>query len=146
MTEQSQPDDYRPTESKYKGGAKEMYVTYDLEQNTRGDSTAMYPKVKRVYIAGDVSDWRVGRFTKQSGKEVFGVQIEYQQGREGYERSGYTAERSDTGTQYEVSPTTVEGSVSSFTQIVDLPDEAQNVQFHAKDLPDKYREALQNVR
>ena len=26
---------YRPTESKYKGGAHEMYVTYDLEQETR---------------------------------------------------------------------------------------------------------------
>ena len=28
--------DYRSTESKYKGGAHEMYVTYDLEQRTRG--------------------------------------------------------------------------------------------------------------
>ena len=26
---------YRSTESKYKGGAHEMYVTYDLEQKTR---------------------------------------------------------------------------------------------------------------
>mgnify|MGYP006987906056 CR=1 FL=1 len=28
-------EDYKPTESKYKGGAREMYVTYDLEQKTR---------------------------------------------------------------------------------------------------------------
>ena len=46
---------YRPTESKYKGGAHEMYVTYDLEQKTRGGDMAIYPKVRRVYIAGDVN-------------------------------------------------------------------------------------------
>jgi|SRR6056297_285679 len=146
MTDQNHSDDYRPTEAKYKGGAKEMYVTYDLEQQTRGDNTAMYPKVKRVYIAGDVTDWQVGTFRKESGKEVFGVKIEYQQGREAYERSGYTAERSDTGTEYEVPPTKVEGSVSTFTQIVELPEAAQNVQFHSQDLPDKYQDALQDVR
>jgi hypothetical protein len=39
---------YRRTESKYKGVAHEMYVTYDLEQTTRGGHSAMYPKVKRV--------------------------------------------------------------------------------------------------
>ena len=33
-----------------------MYVTYDLEQQTRGGGSAIYPKVKRVYIAGDVSN------------------------------------------------------------------------------------------
>jgi hypothetical protein len=41
---------YRRTEAKYKGGAHEMYVTYDLEQRTRGAKTAVYPKIKRVYI------------------------------------------------------------------------------------------------
>ncbi len=39
---------YRPTESKYKGGASEMYVTYDVDRKTRGGGTASYPKVKRV--------------------------------------------------------------------------------------------------
>src|SRR5689334_19774172 len=43
---------YRPTEAKYKGGAQEMYVTYDLPQATRSGDGALYPKVKRVYIAG----------------------------------------------------------------------------------------------
>ncbi len=47
---------YKTTESKYKGGAKEMYVTYDLWQATRGENQALYPKVKRVYIAGHVKD------------------------------------------------------------------------------------------
>ena len=45
---------YRPTESKYKGGAHEMYITYDLKQKTRGGESRLYPKVKRVYIAGDI--------------------------------------------------------------------------------------------
>lgn len=146
MSEKSQSGNYRPTEAKYKGDAKEMYVTYDLEQETRGEHSAIYPKVQRVYIAGDVNNWNVGKFTKESGKKVFGVQIEYRQGRESYERSGYSAERSDTGTQYEVPPTKVEGSASNFTKIVELPDDAQNVHFHEQQLPEKYQAALQDVR
>ena len=67
---------YHPTESKYKGGAHEMYVTYDLEQKTRSDGSAIYPKVKRVYIAGHVKDWKAGRVQKKSGREVHGVRIE----------------------------------------------------------------------
>lgn len=70
------PRQYKPTESKYKGEADEMFVTYDLEQNTRGDNTALYPKVKRVYIAGDVKGWEVGETQKQSGKETYGGIVE----------------------------------------------------------------------
>jgi hypothetical protein len=36
---------YRSTESMYKGGAHEKYVTYDLDQKTRGGQSALYPKV-----------------------------------------------------------------------------------------------------
>jgi hypothetical protein len=53
---------YRPTEAKYKGGAQVMYITYDLEQATRGGGRALFPKVKRVYIPGKVLDWHVGDF------------------------------------------------------------------------------------
>jgi len=146
MSKQDETGGYRPTESKYKGDAKEMYVTYDLEQDTRGEGTATYPKVKRVYIAGDVTDWDVGNFEKESGERVFGVKVEYEQSREGYERAGYTAERSDTGTEYTVKPTHVEGSRSQFSKIVELPEKAENVQFHQENLPEKYQSALQNVR
>ena len=69
---------YKTTESKYKGGAEEMYVTYDLWQETRGDGRALYPKVKRVYIAGRVKDWHIGTFAKRTGKHVHGVKIEYE--------------------------------------------------------------------
>jgi hypothetical protein len=137
---------YRSTESKYKGTASEMYVTYDLEQQTRGDTTAKYPKVKRVYIAGDVTNWQPGHFEKQSGKKVFGVKVDYEQGREGYHRQGYTAKRSDTGTEYEVPPSDVQSSKSSFSKIVELPEEAENIQFHQSGLPQRYESAMQNVR
>ena len=40
MTTATSQHHYRPTESKYKGGAQEMYVTYDLEQKTRGGGSA----------------------------------------------------------------------------------------------------------
>ena len=146
MTNQKKSGEYRPTESKYKGDAREMYVTYDLEQQTRGDKTAMYPKVKRVYIAGDVTDWKAGTFVKQSGKEVFGVKIDYEQSRKAYDRSGYTARRSDTGTEYDVAPAKVEESRSTFTQIVELPEAARHIDFHEDKLPPGYQDALQDVR
>jgi hypothetical protein len=129
---------YKPTESKYKGGAKEMYVTYDLEQKTRGNGSAMYPKVKRVYIAGDVTDWKSGRVRKSSGRTVSGVAIQYEQTRTGYRRKGYTAERD--GTTYKVKPTTVEGSSQEFRKVVEVPGDAKNVNFYTKagKLPKKY--------
>src|SRR5215211_1986417 len=135
---------YTPTEAKYKGGAEEKYVTYDLDQETRGGNTATYPKVKRVYIAGDIKDWRVGRFQKRSGREVHGVKIDYEQTRAGYRRKAYGAERA--GTHYDVSPAAVAPSTAHFTQIVEVPEDAQNVRFHDHELPERYRDALQNVR
>jgi hypothetical protein len=136
---------YRPTESKYKGGATEMYVTYDLDQKTRGGS-ATYPKVKRVYIAGDVKDWKVGTVRKRTGREVRGVRIEYQQSRAGYQRKAFSAERGETS--YEVAPAAVGSTLQRFVQVVEVPEAARNVHFHteASRVPEKYRHALQDVR
>jgi hypothetical protein len=144
MTTQTHPNTYRPTESKYKGGAEEMYITYDLEQPTRGESIALYPKVKRVYIAGDVKDWQVGTFTKKSGRTVHGVKVDYAQRRQGYQRQAYRATRA--ATTYAVSPAKVGAATSTFSQIVEVPPDARNIQFHGKKLPAKYRAALQKVR
>ena len=135
---------YKTTESKYKGGAEELYVTYDLWQATRGESQALYPKVKRVYIAGHVKDWYVGTFAKRTGKKVHGVKIEYEQSRAGYTRQGYMATRGDT--RYHVPPTQVRKSAARFSQIVEVPEAAQNVQFHVGELPQQYHDALQDVR
>src|SRR5262245_45784018 len=96
---------YQSTESKYKGGAKEMYVTYDMWQETRGEHRARYPKVQRVYIGGDVKDWKVGDFKKRTGKQVHGVKIEYEQTRQPYSRHGYTAHRGKK--EYHVGPAKV---------------------------------------
>ena len=74
MTSAAAGTNYRPTESKYKGGAHEMYVTYDLEQKTRGGQRAVYhPKAKRVYIAGHLKDWKSGVARKRTGRQVHGV-------------------------------------------------------------------------
>src|SRR5262249_30494668 len=75
------------TEVKYKGGAQEMYVTYDLHQKTRGAQSALYHKVRRVYIAGGVTNWRrTGQVRKRTGREVHGLRIEYEQNRRSYRR------------------------------------------------------------
>lgn len=135
---------YRPTESKYKGGAEEMYVTYDLAQETRGGKRAIYPKVQRLYIAGDVKGWDIGTFAKRSGRKVHGVKVDYVQARGRYARQGFTAHRG--GTKYEVSPARVGGSTSAFSKIVEVPQQARNVRFRRGKLPGRYRQALQDVR
>jgi hypothetical protein len=137
---------YRPTESKYKGGAREMYVTYDLDQKTRSGAKATYPKVKRVYIAGDIRQWKAGRVRKRTGREVPGVRIQYEQDRTRHHREGYTAKRGDTA--YAVTPTSVASAYQSFTQVVEVPEDARNLRFYtgADDLPERYRHALQHVR
>ncbi|SRR6266498_3759314 len=137
---------YHPTESKYKGGAHEMYVTYDLKQKTRSGDSKLYPKVKRVYIAGDVKDWKTGNIKKRSGRTVHGVAIEYEQSRQGFQRRGFTAERGRTS--YPVKPSSVGGASQKFRQVLEVPQDAQNVHFYnnAQKLPARYRSALQNVR
>jgi hypothetical protein len=137
---------YRPTESKYKGGAHEMYVTYDLKQKTRSGDSKLYPKVKRVYIAGDVKDWKTGNIKKRSGRTVHGVAIEYEQSRQGFRRRGFTAERGRTS--YTVRPSTTGPTSQTFRQVLEVPEEAQNIHFYktAQKLPTKYRSALQSVK
>jgi len=137
---------YRSTESKYKGGAQEMYITYDLKQKTRAGDEKVYPKVKRVYIAGDVKDWKTGNIQKRSGKTVHGVAIEYEQSRKGFQRQGFTANRGRTN--YAVSPSSVGRTSQKFRQVLEVPKDAQNIHFYstASKLPSKYRSALQNVR
>ncbi len=137
---------YRSTESKYKGGAHEMYITYDLKQKTRSGDERLYPKVKRVYIAGDVKDWKTGTMKKRSGKTVHGVAIEYEQSRKGFQRKSFTARRG--ATRYNVKPSSVGGAAQKFRKVLEVPQEAQNIHFYAnnKKLPAKYRSALQNIR
>jgi hypothetical protein len=144
MTSRTAEHGYRPTESKYKDGAKEAYIVYDLNQKTRGGGSALYPKVKRVYIAGHLKDWAVGDFTKKSGKVTHGVKIDYEQTRRGYHRRGFTATRMNR--TYNVPPATVKPSTQSFTQVVEVPPDARNVRLQTGELPQRYREALQNIR
>jgi hypothetical protein len=137
---------YRSTESKYKGGAQEMYITYDLRQTTRAGDSKLYPKVRRVYIAGNVKDWKTGNIKKRSGKTVHGVAIEYEQSRKGYRRGSFTAKRGETS--YTVKPASVGGTTQKFRQVLEVPQNAQNIHFYsnARKLPAKYRSALQRVQ
>jgi hypothetical protein len=123
-----------------------MYVTYDLDQRTRGGSSATYPKVKRVYIAGEVKGWQAGDFRKRTGRDVHGVRIEYEQSRRRYRRGTYTAKRGDTAN--DLAAAGVPATIQRFAQIVELPAGAKNVQFHAsgKDLPERFKHARQRIR
>ncbi len=138
--------EYRSTESKYKGGAQEMYITYDLKQKTRSGDEKLYPKVKRVYVAGDVKDWKIGNMKKRSGKTVHGVSIEYEQNRKGFQRRGFTAKRD--GTHYNVKPSHVGSTAQKFRKVMEIPRDAKNIHFYSTTgkMPSKYRSALQDVR
>lgn len=137
---------YRPTESKYKGGAHEMYVTYDLEQRTRGEHHAIYPKIKRVYVSGKIKDWKTGIVRNKLGREVHGVRIEYEQTRKRYRRKGYAARRGET--KYFAGEATVAATTQRFAQVVEIPTVARNVHFYPDhaELPARYQEALQRIR
>jgi hypothetical protein len=146
MTTTARKNRYRPTESKYKGGAQQMYVTYDVKQKTRGGGSETYPKVKRVYIAGAVKGWKAGTIQKRSGREVRGVRVEYEQSRQRYHRKRYTAERGKT--TYQVAPAAVGPTSQRFVQVVEVPPDARNVHFYTdrRKLPAKYQHAVQHVR
>ena len=137
---------YRSTESKFKGGAEEMYVTYDLEQKTRGKEPTEFPKIQRIYIAGRVKHWKTGNHLTRTGRKVHGLAVEYEQTRSGYRRKAFTVKRGKTS--YRVAPATVKSTSQSFTKVVPLPKGARNVHFYgsAKSLPMRYRSALQNVK
>jgi hypothetical protein len=123
-----------------------MYITYDLKQKTRSGDERLYPKVKRVYIAGNVKDWKTGNMQKRSGKKVHGIAIEYEQSRKSFQRKSFTAKRGTT--RYNVKPSSVGGATQKFRKIMEVPQDAQNIHFYstAGKLPSKYRSALQNIR
>jgi hypothetical protein len=105
----------------------------------------MYHKVKRVYIAGNVKDWKTGRVRKRSGQTVSGVAINYEQTRSGYHRKGYTVKRG--GTTYQVKPAAIGGSSQQFQKVIEVPEGAHNVHLYTSaKLPQKYQSALQRVR
>lgn len=137
---------YRPTESKYKGGAAEMAITYDLEQETRGGGSAVYPKVKRVYIAGQVKDWKVGDFTNRFGRKAHGVMIDYEQTRKAHRRTGYAARHG--ARTVDVKASSVREARQTFHKLVEVPHDAQNVTLRqdVEHLPALYQDALQAVR
>src|SRR5438309_8570577 len=43
-----------------------------FRSKTRGGQRAVYPKIKRVYIAGDIKAWKTGALKKRTGREVHG--------------------------------------------------------------------------
>lgn len=135
---------YNPTESKYMGGARDMYVAYDESQATRAGRQLTYSKVKRVYVGGQVKDWHVGTFANRAGPPVHGVKIDYEQSRTGYSRKPYQATRGSI--TYQVSPGRVSGGSSLFSKIVEVPKDARKIHFYVGKLPSKYQQTRQRVR
>ena len=137
---------YRSTESKYRRAAEDMFVVYDLKQRTRSGASALYPKVKRVHIAGDVEKVTNGLTRKRSGRKVRGVRIEYLHTRKGYRREPFMEYWNIE--PHLVEPRAVRPAQQRLTRVVELPERARNVRLYPSRelLPEKYAHALQRVR
>ncbi len=121
---------------------QEMYITYDLAQRTRGGGTAIYPKVKRVYIPGDIVEWAVGRFRKRSGRVVYGVKITYQVRDESAQRAGPNGRTLvDARSSARPGP-----AARRYTQVIDLPDAARSVQLLEARRPGRSPGSIRSIR
>ncbi len=96
-----------------------MFITYDLPQKPAdaSSSAATIPGAKEVKIPGQVVRWKVGEFHHPSGKHIYGVQIAF-------------SEISEEDLEHE---------------LVELPENAQNVQVYLEKLPQKYEAALKRA-
>lgn len=113
-----------PMNSKHKERAKETYVTYELERRSRSGDYVIQIKIKRVFIPGEVTGWKVGHFTKRSGRIVNGIKISYDRERVDYQRDGSEQRRSDH----------LELGDASLSKVVELPEKAAHVQLFADKL------------
>jgi hypothetical protein len=120
----SSPRRYRSAESKYKGGARDIFVTYDLAQRTRGGAITLYPKIKRVYIAGDVKEVGAQTLWKGSARRAHRVRAT----RKGCRRHAFTAHRD--GQAYPRQATSVRPTHQRFAEVVEVPRQARNVRFY----------------
>lgn len=111
--------------STHKERAKETYVTYELERRSSAGDHVIQIKIKRVFIPGEVTGWKVGHFTKRSGRIVNGIKISYDRKRVDDQRDGSDQRRSDH----------LELGDASSSKVVELPETAVHVQLFADKLP-----------
>ena len=111
LQEEEKAKTYIPTEAKYKGGAKVLWIVYYHPRKKR-------EYAKRVYFPNDAFDIKVegpGEFQNRFGNKVYGLKITY---------------------KFTISPTTIHirgkeihlpQRVVTKTKIVPLPNVAQNI-------------------
>lgn len=134
----------KSTESKYKGSISRYFLTYDLLQKMRNGKKQKLAKVKRINLPGTLLSHEVGNFTKKSGNKTFGLKLKYSKKRSSYTRQPFTLIRE--GKRIHVSKSKIPEVKFTYTKIVDLPKNAENVKLHRKDtLPLKYKSVLQKA-
>lgn len=116
---------YRPTEAKFSGKGRYYYILYLSKDRVRGGKVRWKPHVKRVYISGELLEYKVGRVRKRSGRTVHGIVFVYLNERRGYRRRGFVAERD--GKVYEVRAASVPPSKTVVRKVVELPSDARIV-------------------
>ena len=121
---------YKPTTAKFKGRTKTYYILYLSRDRVRGGKVRWKPHVKRVYISGELLEYKVGRVRKRSGRTVHGVVFVYLNERRGYRRRGFVAERD--GKVYEVRAASVPPAKTVVRKVVELPSDARIVKITTK--------------
>jgi len=125
-------------------GAHEMYVTYDVEDKSRGQSR-VDSVVKPIYVSGRVREWRASVARNRTGQDVYGVLIKLEQEHKSRRKKMYLVRG---GRISPILPASVYRAVDSYTQMVELPVDARNVKVYESGaaMPLKYQRALQRGR
>ncbi len=104
---------YKETTERFKGPTKTYWITYEIPR--KGAEEPM-DRAKRFYVPGEPQKTEgPGTFENKMGHKKFGIKITY-----GKPREGYAAERGETEYDVEETKTTI-------TKIVELPEDAVNV-------------------
>lgn len=102
------------------------YVTYDLKQQEDAHEPLVSHHVEEVHLPDQPASWEVGVFEHPSGKKAYGVRFDYTTPPEA---------GSWEATHEEPSVTSIR------SKIVEIPANAENVQFYEDHLPEEYQEA-----
>ena len=119
----------------------DLYITFDVKESA-GDLVALFPKVKKVHITGEVKGWMVGIFRRVYGKrrrKFMGVKIEFDQIRKRYlQNSGYSTTSLPSNEALN-QPRKISETRSTVSTIIEVPANAENIQFRIGTLPERYQ-------
>lgn len=110
---------YKPSQARYDGGGKVLWLVYDSPQPLPGGRRAVRTHVKRLYFPAEARSIKVStphKLSNRTGRKLFGAEVRYE-----YNVAAAQARRNRK--RFEIPE-----RWSSRTKVVALPREAKGVQ------------------